>query len=87
MSGDWKTLTDKEVQQLLSGETKKEPYKMVPHSFTVLNGTGKQYCHRCGLFAMKNKLSQWAIEKGCRYSDHPQWNKKVKKLTKRKWEQ
>lgn len=86
-NNDWVSLSEKEINDFLNGGSKKESYKMVPHTFTLLKGVGKQYCTRCGLFAMNNKLSEWAIDKGCMHKDHPQWESKVRKLTKRSWQQ
>lgn len=84
---DWKTLSGKELEALLNGESSKEPYKFVGHSFTLMKLTGKQYCTRCGLVAGKSQITQWCVDKGCNHEDHPQYKKKLKKLTKRKWQE
>ena len=58
----------------------KESYKYIPHSFTK-RIVGKQVCSRCGLIALNNKITQWAIDKGCNHSDHPSYRNKLKALT------
>lgn len=79
------TLTQQEVSEWLSDRHKKEAYKMKGHQWSVLKGAGKQYCKCCGLLALNNNITHWAIEKGCNYEDHPQWVSTLKRLTKRKW--
>lgn len=51
-----------------------EPYKMVGHS---LHKTKKNpwllRCRWCGLVAMKNRFSLWALRVGCENRKHPQY--------------
>jgi hypothetical protein len=57
---------------------KREPYKNEPHNFNYhLTGTAYRYCVHCGLVAMRNELSQWAIKQGCNYKDHPSYSSKL----------
>lgn len=82
---DWKTLSRKETEDLLNTPVSKESYKMVGHSFRMLNRVGKQVCSRCGLLALNNPITEWCVGKGCNYEDHPQYKSKLKRLTKRNW--
>ena len=79
------TLSHSEVQQLLAERGHRESYKMKGHSFSLLKGVGKQYCRCCGLVALNNAATQWAVDKGCNYEDHPQFRSVMKRLTKRQW--
>jgi hypothetical protein len=50
-----------------------------PHNFNrKLNHW--QYCSKCGLVALKNKLTEWCISKGCDYKDHPSYPSKLKDI-------
>lgn len=54
------------------------PYKMEPHNFTMGVGrTPYRACWNCGLVAMKNELSQWAIRMGCNHKDHSSYQAKL----------
>ena len=61
----------------------KEPYLYVPHIFRTPKRGGKAICQRCGLVALKNPLTQWSIEKGCYFEDHPENINKIKQYTRR----
>ena len=50
-------------------ELEPEKYKMVHHSFTEVHA-GKQTCSNCGLMALNNPFSQWAVKKGCLHDLH-----------------
>lgn len=78
------TLTEKEKSDLLNSSSK-QPYKMKGHQFTVMNGIGKQVCKCCGLVALRNKATDWCIDKGCNFSDHNQYTLAMKRLTKAQW--
>ena len=58
----------------------KEPYEFEPHN---LNGQfrigGKAFCPKCGLVALNNDFTRWAIDKGCNANDHPQYEQQRKK--------
>ena len=75
------TLSNEERDKLLatSGSAK---YKYKGHSFTPLKGVGKQVCKSCGLIALKNLATQWCVDKGCNYEDHPQYRQTMKRLAK-----
>lgn len=51
-----------------------EIYKFEPHDFRgrILNWN---YCINCGLIALKNDFTQWAIKKGCNNEDHPEYDR------------
>lgn len=68
----------KDLYQAIFGEQQQqEKYKMVPHSFQRIVG-GKQVCSKCGLIALNNKFSVWALEKGCYNDLHPDYKKNRK---------
>lgn len=55
----------------------RDPYKMEAHNFTMAVGrTAYRGCWNCGLIAMKNEFSQWAIRMGCNHKDHPSYESK-----------
>lgn len=54
---------------------------MEAHSFELRVG-GKQYCSNCGLIALNNPFTDWAIRMGCRHKDHSQYENKRYDLTK-----
>lgn len=74
------TLSKNEADNLL--RSKSEPYKMKGHVWKPLNRVGKSYCPCCGLVALNNAPTRWCIEKGCNYSDHPQYTNSMKRLMK-----
>jgi hypothetical protein len=78
---DWKSLSQKEIEDWVNNPSKKEKYKYKGHSFKPLRGVGKQYCTTCGLVAIRTKITEWCIDKGCNYDDHPQYKQKVRSLT------
>lgn len=61
----------------------KEPYKFESHSFSK-HVAGKQCCSKCGLLALNNDFTYWAIKMGCNNSDHPSYRKEWLKSGKRK---
>lgn len=62
---------------------KKSPYKFEAHSFkTDLRIAGKQYCQHCGLLALNNEFTSWAIKYGCNNEDHPTYDAMRKKYTR-----
>lgn len=78
------TLTEKEKTELLNSRGG-NPYKMQGHSFTQMSHIGKQVCKNCGLVGLRNQATEWCIDKGCNYEDHPQYISSMKRLTKRQW--
>ena len=85
MSNKEYTLSQAEVREMLSNRHQKQPYKMKGHSWVPLKGAGKNVCSCCGLMALRNKATDWAIAKGCHHTDHPQYENAMKRLTKMKW--
>lgn len=81
MSNIYTTLSKSDKDALLS-QSGKQAYKYKGHSFVPLKGVGKQVCKFCGLIALKNKATEWCIEKGCNYDDHDQYKAAMKRLTK-----
>ncbi len=59
----------------------KEPYKYKAHSFNR-SVVGKQYCSRCGLIALNNPFTKWAVRMGCNNADHSQFKSQLKKARK-----
>lgn len=56
----------------------KEPYEFIPHRFTD-RVCGKQVCVGCGLIALNNKFTDWAIDKGCDNLYHPSYKSQRRK--------
>lgn len=52
--------------------TEREPYKFEPHNFNARKIAGKPYCCHCGLVALNNEFTRWAVKMGCNNGDHPQ---------------
>ena len=80
------SLSQREIQEMMNGLKKKEPYKMEGHSFVPLKHVGKQYCRKCGLIALNNDFSQWCVRMGCNAEDHPQYASTRHRFTKPKWD-
>lgn len=79
------TLTEKEKQELLNSRHQKQPYKMKGHSWKQLKGVGKNVCACCGLMILRNKATDWCVDKGCNYEDHNSYESAMKRLTKQQW--
>lgn len=60
----------------------KDPYKYERHEFYQSKTCGKQVCHQCGLVGLRNKATDWCIEKGCNYKDHTSYEGAMHRLTK-----
>lgn len=75
------TMTKQEVAGIL-GTKYSVPYKMQGHHFIPLARVGKNYCTGCGLVRLRNKISDWCVDKGCNYSDHTAYPAALKRLTK-----
>ena len=56
-------------------EIKKEKYSYEPHSFTQ-KSVGKDVCSKCGLMALNNPFSKWAVKMGCKNDLHPAYKSK-----------
>ena len=68
------------------GESGGGGYKMTPHSPSKSKTLPWQWCRRCGLLYLRNPATNWCIEKGCNYDDHPQYSQMIKRLTAQKKE-
>lgn len=60
----------------------KIPYKFEAHSFIKLKNAPWLYCKYCGLLKLNNQLTRWCISMGCNSSDHNNYKRMVKKLSK-----
>lgn len=73
----------KETYKAIFGEEhKKEPYKMVAHSFVFSSRMGKSLCSRCGLVLLRNEFTEWSIKMGCLSSEHPQYEQVRKRFSR-----
>jgi hypothetical protein len=61
-----------------------EPYTYEQHSFTKSIHNYK-YCSKCGIVALKNSFTEWAIKKGCNSEDHPEYKTARSKSNNRWW--
>lgn len=59
-----------------------EKYEYERHHFYLDKHAGKQVCANCGLVALRNKASEWCVEKGCQYKLHSSYQSSMTKLTK-----
>lgn len=64
-------------------KSQKEEYRYERHHFYLSKSAGKQVCFQCGLVGLRNKASEWCLEKGCQYKLHPSYRSTMKKLTKK----
>lgn len=60
----------------------KEEYTYEKHHFFLDKHAGKQVCAWCGLVALRNKATDWCIEKGCGYKNHKSYRSTMERLTK-----
>lgn len=60
----------------------KDEYTYERNHFYLDKHAGKQVCAWCGLVALRNPASDWAVEKGCNHKLHPSYYGTMKKLTK-----
>ena len=68
-----------ELYKLVFGEDiQRERYKMKDHNFK-LTICGKRYCSGCGLVALRNTFTQWAVNKGCLHDLHPDFKRQCAK--------
>lgn len=58
-----------------------EKYTMISHSWKRLVA-GKQVCNTCGLVALNNEFTRWAIDKGCDNHLHPEYERVKNRFTK-----
>ncbi len=68
------------VKKVDKGNT--EVYSYERHHFYLDSNAGKQVCANCGLIALRNKASEWCVEKGCLHKLHPSYSLTMKKLTR-----
>lgn len=66
----------------MNDEKKREVYQFKGHSFSGKLIGGKQCCQSCGLFALNNEFTKWAIDKGCYYDIHPEYKSVKRRTTK-----
>ncbi|AGZ17630.1 hypothetical protein X824_gp193 [Escherichia phage 4MG] len=59
----------------------KEEYTYEKHHFYADKHAGKQVCAWCGLVALRNKASDWCVDKGCNYKLHPSYRSAMYKFT------
>ena len=76
-----RTLSSSEAVEFLEASNK-ETYKMKGHSFVPLKYTGKQYCKYCGLVALRNRATDWCVDKGCNFELHQEYKNAMRRLTK-----
>lgn len=81
MKGGYQTLSKKETQAFLN-QASNHVYKKKNHIFIPLRMVGRNYCRLCGLVLLKNKMTEWSVNKGCYHSDHPNYKRALKRLTK-----
>jgi hypothetical protein len=57
------------------------------HSFKMVNPAarivGRAVCTNCGLMRLRNLLTDWCVEKGCEYSEHPGYEGALRTLPAR----
>lgn len=53
-----------------------ELFKLEPHHFKSVKRMNWQICVHCGLVALKNDFTEWAMKQGCNYRDHTQYQNK-----------
>ena len=61
--------------------TKPVKYEMIEHEWQ-LKVCGKQVCSGCGLVALNNDFTRWAISKGCMNHLHPDFKNAYRRYTK-----
>lgn len=61
---------------------KQEPYTLEPHNFKTWKKIAWPICVKCGLIALKNPLTEWAMKQGCNHKDHPSYESQRMKQTK-----
>lgn len=66
----------------MAKKAEKEVYTYERHRFYQSKTCGKQVCENCGLVGLRNKATDWCIEKGCNYKIHPQHKATMLRLTR-----
>jgi len=66
----WATIKYSDIQ-----DDKNIPYKFEAHKFTKRLVERWEYCSSCGLIALRNDPTFWAIKTGCNYEKHPNFKK------------
>jgi len=52
-----------------------------PHNFNwKLKGCPQFICVHCGLMLLNNDFTRWCVQKGCSYSDHPDYENQKKNV-------
>ena len=57
------------------------PYKAEPHNFKKPKRLPWLVCQHCGLVRLNNRLTEWAVQKGCNFNDHPDRQSAIIKFT------
>ena len=57
-------------------------YKHEAHSWRKPKRYPWMVCQNCGLVALKNPLTEWAINKGCNYKEASGYSDAIKKHTR-----
>ena len=63
-------------------KNQEEKYVYTPHHWYLDRNAGKHVCAWCGLVALRNKASDWCVEKGCDYKLHPSYRSAILKHTR-----
>lgn len=75
-----RSFNQKEIEDFLN-QSPSKAYKLVPHQFNSSHA-GKACCTKCGLLALRNRATDWCVEKGCEFENHPDYTNAMKRLTK-----
>jgi hypothetical protein len=57
-----------------------DAYRFESHSFIGWIASYR-YCSGCGLIYSHNQFTQWCVDKGCNYRDHPSYKSVMHKFT------
>ncbi|AEK81976.1 hypothetical protein NDAWWUGD_CDS0071 [Salmonella phage SeKF_80] len=62
-----------------------EKYRMEGHRWFLDSNAGKHVCAVCGLIRLRNRATDWCVERGCLYKLHPSYKSSMRNLTKMPW--
>lgn len=51
-----------------------------PHKTKKLKNLPWAWCPGCGLVYLRNALTQWCVQNGCDYEEHPGYKAAVRRL-------
>jgi hypothetical protein len=68
------------------GERRSEQFTHEPHTWKPMRaGKGRSlpwlWCPRCGLVRLRNARTEWCIDHGCNYDDHPGYKQAMRRET------